>query len=99
LSPTIITSRTIRLEGPLDVSHAARLRERLGAELTSADDDIALDLSRVNLIDSAGLGVLVWAQRLADGLGARLRIVAPMPRVERVLEITRVARMLDLVPA
>lgn len=91
-----ISSRTIRLEGPLDVTHAALLRERLRAELTSAADDVSLDLRDVHLIDSAGLGVLVWAQRLADGLGAHLRILNPMPRVERVLQITRVAGMLDL---
>jgi len=94
LSP--ITCRTIELEGPLDVTHAARLREQLRGELTSSSDDIALDLRGVHLIDSAGLGVLVWAQRLADGLGARLRIYDPQPRVARVLQITRVAAMLDL---
>jgi len=91
-NPTII-----HLEGKLDVAHSLGLRQTLREQITSAEDNFIVDLGEVELIDSAGLSVLVSAQRTADAAGARLRFANLSPAVRATLEVTRVIVLLDLV--
>ena len=51
--------------------------------------EIAVNLSAVTQLDAHGLGELVLAGNAAGDRGAQLILVAPPPRVRRMLSVTR----------
>jgi anti-anti-sigma factor len=93
------SARTIvRLDGALDVAAAAALRERLIGLLHPGTGLLVLDLSRVSSCDSAGLAVLIGAQRRARVLGITMRLAAPSVPVAELLRLTGLDRSLTICP-
>jgi anti-anti-sigma factor len=93
------TARTVvRLQGALDVAAAPALRERLIGLLHPGTRLLVLDLSRVSFCDSAGLAVLIGAQRRARVLGIVMRLAAPSVPVAKLLRFTGLDRSLTICP-
>lgn len=88
--------RVVRPVGPVDVNGSVALRDLLGREIDSPGARVIIDLERVTLIDSSGIGILVGAHRRAEQAGARLAVAAPAPAVAKILSMTRVDRLLDV---
>ena len=88
----------VRLRDALDVAAAPALRERLIGLLRPGMRLLVLDLSRVPSCDSAGLAVLIGAQRRARLLGIVLRLAAPSPQVAKLLRLTGLDRSLTICP-
>lgn len=86
----------VAIDGELEVSEAAALRDLLGSLVAGPQSRVLLDLSRVTFIDSSGIGVLVGAHRRAAEAGARLGLAEPTAGVRRVLELTRTDRVLSI---
>jgi anti-anti-sigma factor len=79
----------IALIGELTFNDHAAFREMLTRAMRSNDARIVLDLSRLDFVDSAGLGMLLIARDEA-GKGSRsLALVRPQKQVERVFAVTR----------
>lgn len=96
ISERVESVRVLHLYGAVDVPHAMQLRDALGRVTSTSDDRILIDLEKVDLLDSSGLGVLVAAQRRASKVGARFALAAPRERVARVLRMTGTANILDV---
>ena len=78
----------VKLCGELDIANAPDLRERLLAILSRrTPNNLVLDLSKLEFIDSSGIAVLVNTERRARLLGCALVLVAPQAAVSRVLQI------------
>ena len=92
-APTII-----RLRGALNVAAAPALRERLTGLLHPGTRLLILDLSRVSFCDSAGLAVLIGAQRRARLLGTIMRLAAPSVPVMELLRFTGLDRSFTICP-
>jgi len=76
----------LALAGVVDAFVAERLARILGSTHVDADE-LTLDLSRLEFMDTRGCGVLAaWAQRLVAG-GSRLRITGTSPVFRRVWEL------------
>ena len=58
--------------------------------------DIALNLAGLTGLDAGGLGELVMALRAARVCGGRLALVAPPPRVRRMLAVTRLDTVFEV---
>jgi anti-anti-sigma factor len=86
----------VRVGGELDLSVAsdvgARVDELLGVGFTR----IVVDLREVTFLDSAGVHMLVAAQRSAERRDGTLALVAGPPHVHRVLELTATASLLAI---
>jgi anti-anti-sigma factor len=78
----------VRLEGPLDLAQATFLRELLSLLAESSDRPVVIDLSRVAVIDSVGIGVLIAADRRFRENGVELRVRCPHPPIFEVLELS-----------
>ena len=86
------TDGGLRATGEID-AHTA---PTLAAALDAAGNDVRLDVSGIEFVDSSGLRVLIDAhQRLGDA-GGRLTLVQPSDAVRRLLEISGVADYLVL---
>jgi len=88
----------VRPDGELDIATAPRLRSFVEGLWAEGVDDVFLDLSKLEFIDSRGLGVLVELQRAARAGGKRLAMGGASASLTRLFEISGVVHILDLVP-
>lgn len=73
-------------EGRLTVESANALRKAVTTQAGVAS--VVLDLKGLADVDAAGLGALASLGSWARSTGASLKLMNPMPRVERLLELT-----------
>lgn len=80
-------------EARIDALVAIRFKDRMREVTAPAPGDapparVLLDLSRVEFIDSSGLGAIVAAMKQLDG-ASRLELAGLTPAVEKVFRLTR----------
>jgi len=80
----------------LDASTARDLREELAMIWRPQVGDVTVDLSRVEFIDSSGMGSLLSIHRRLPERHAPVRLVNVRPAVQSVLELVRLHRVFDL---
>lgn len=85
----------VAVTGELDAASAAATRDRILAEVT-ADQQVAVDLTGVEFVDSSGLGVLIAAARAARDAGGELVVINPQPRVCRLIETAGLAHLFGI---
>jgi anti-anti-sigma factor len=86
----------ISLSGRLAAATVADVRSVLVAALESGDGDLVVDLHDVVLVDASGLGVLVGAHRRALRVERRLVLRNIPDRIERLLAVTHLNRVLTV---
>lgn len=82
-----------RLKGSFDIATAPSVR----AALTDASDgkqDVVVDLTDLEFLDSTGLGALIGAHRRATENGGTLRLIVGDGTILRLLNITGLIRVL-----
>jgi anti-sigma B factor antagonist len=79
-------------QGEVDVLTAQKLAAALVRLLHNTSGDVVVDLSETLFLDSAGLHVLLNAQRRLTRRNRRLRVICGPGPVRRVIEL---ARLLD----
>jgi anti-sigma B factor antagonist len=79
---------TVRLRGDFDSYSATRVRRLLETYTQAEKPTLLVDLTAVEYIDSAGLGVLVAALKQATDRSGSLALVNPSVGVARVLRVT-----------
>lgn len=85
----------VRLDGDVDRSSAAALREALDLAVGSGRPLVLIDMTDVAYIDSAGLSVLVGGRRqLAEG--QRIGLCNVPARMQRVLRVTAFDQLLEV---
>ena len=91
--------QVLAVSGELDVATTPRVRNEIVRLVADGATHLVLDLSRVDFIDSFGLGVLVGALKRVRSHGGGMRVVITEPRVLKVVELTGLDRVLDLAPS
>ena len=80
------------LTGQLTVSpgevEIAPLRAAIGDLMAAGRVDVAVNLAGLTRLDARGLGELVVAMKALRHRGGRLALVAPAPRVAKMLAVT-----------
>lgn len=93
-------SVVVRLkEERLDAFIADDFKSELKRLYESGKNDVLIDMEDVRFIDSSGLGVFVSIQRVANVHHGSLRLAGVRSQVESMFELTRLNRMLHIVPA
>ena len=88
-SPVRYEQGRVLVDGEMTVYTCSDLKTRLLAELSEHASATELDLSGVVEIDTAGLQLLLLAQRHASDAGRQLRVSNPSRAVLDVLELCR----------
>ena len=86
------------ISGDVDLYNAGELRDTLAHLTERADETLIVEMSGVSFIDSTALGVLTGAAKQLRARGGRLVIASGDPRIQRLLEITGLLRVLSLEP-
>jgi anti-sigma B factor antagonist len=89
-------SRVIKIGPYLDVRSVAATRTALSAMQDAADGDVVVDLSELEVIDAAGLGMLAAAHVRGERSGHRLVLRGCSKDLRRVLAVTRLNRVLHV---
>ncbi|MBO7342217.1 MAG: STAS domain-containing protein [Clostridia bacterium] len=91
------TPLTARLIGEIDHHAAARIREEIDKEICHRRPTrMVLDLSGIEFMDSAGLGLLMGRYRLMRELGGVMVLSAPNPRVMKILRLSGMERFFEI---
>ena len=75
---------------------AAELKTAFLEQMGQQHVNILVNLSVVEYMDSSVLGALLFGRRQAQTEGGDLRIVAPSERVQSMIEIAQLDRILDI---
>jgi anti-sigma B factor antagonist len=78
----------VQVSGDLDLATSGELEAAL--ERTNVGVLVVIDLTECEFLDSSGLRVLLSAAVRSEAEGGRVALVAPDPRIRRVLELTSV---------
>jgi anti-sigma B factor antagonist len=86
----------LEVGGEVDVYTAPRLRERLVELVELGSRHVVVDLSRVEFLDSTGLGVLVGALKRLRAVNGTFGLVCPHERLLKIFRITALDRVFAL---
>jgi anti-sigma B factor antagonist len=84
----------VALRGEFDVATADL--DRLAELVQQSDSSVVVDLDAVTFVDSTALGLLVGFQKLVNQRGLAFAIRRPTRRVEQLLAITGLDRVLGV---
>lgn len=87
---------TVHPVGAITAASAPILKDALQTEMASAPRSLIFDLNAVPMIDSTGLGVIVATKKNLNEAGLRFGIIHVQPTVEKVLEIVRLSKHLNV---
>ena len=85
---TVADYTVLDVGGEVDVYTAPRLRERLVELIDGGARKVVVDLSRVDFLDSTGLGALIGARRKTHAFMGSFAIVCTQERMLKLFRIT-----------
>ena len=89
----------LSVRGQLDVATAPDLRQALVEAQYGRASRVILDLDGLEFLDSMGLGVIVGGLKRSRTHGGELALVCSRQRVRQLLELTRIADIVRVVPS
>jgi anti-anti-sigma factor len=94
--PLTMTARDGRLyvQGEMTIYSAALLKEQLFGAIRERSGAAVVDLSAVSEIDTAGVQVLLLAQRVSVACGTQLALVAASDAVREILGLVGLTQLL-----
>lgn len=84
----------LRVTGEVDVYTAPMLRDQIRELAAKGAVHLIADLSRVDFLDSTGLGALVGGLKRLREVGGSLALVVSTPRIGRIFQITGLTKAL-----
>jgi anti-sigma B factor antagonist len=86
----------VDIDGRFDAVAAPEIKTRLHDLIEEGRNLVVVNLSSMDFIDSAGLGVLVSCLRRAAAEGGDLRLAEVPPFCRSIFELTRLTRVFDV---
>lgn len=86
----------VALRGEIDVYTAPRLRQSLIDQVEAGKTNILVDMSKVDFLDSTGLGVLVGGLKRVKAQDGSLEIVATHDKILKIFEITGLSKVFPI---
>ncbi len=87
------------LRGDHDASNVVALRETVAKALALEDADFVIDLSEVEFLGAATVGVIIRTAELLRGRNRALAVRAPSLRARRILDLCGLTDLVDLGPS
>lgn len=79
-----------------DITSASDFRRQVEDKWSSDVQDVAVDLSQVEFVDSSGIGALVSVHKRVAPKGSAMSVVNACPAVISVIELLRLHRVFRL---
>lgn len=91
-------SHVFELTGSLDIATSPTVRAALTSASERGDHKLIVDLTKVDFLDSTGLGALIGGQRRAKEFAGEIRVVAKEGQILRLLRITGLLKVFAVYP-
>jgi len=85
----------IQIEGRLDASCASALKIKF-KELSAKQNNFVLDLSKMDYIDSSGLGTIVSCLKVVSEASGDVKLACLKDKPRMIFEITRAYKIFDI---
>ena len=92
-------TEVFELTGSLDIATSPTVRAALVAASERGNHRIVVDLTKLEFLDSTGLGALIGAQRRAKEFEGGVRLVATEGQILRLLRITGLLKVFSVYPS
>ena len=98
VTPRSLTNnvQALDLEGEVDVYTAPVLRQAIVDQVEAGVKHLVINLSRVEYLDSTGLGILIGGVKRLKEQGGSLKLAGPSARITRIFEITGLNKIFDV---
>ena len=89
----------VRIEADrLDIQNSPALKVELKRLLEGRPITLIVDFTRIQFVDSSGLGALLAAVRVASRSGGHIRVAGLSTNVQATFELARLHRIFDIFP-
>lgn len=87
----------LELEGEIVFETSNEIKDKAKKKLEeAAAKNIILDLKKVTLVDSSGIGALISLFKYTRERDGRLVITSPTEKVQKVISITKLDKIIDI---
>jgi len=93
------TIAVLTVSGELTVDQADAFRRACLDRIAAGIRDIVLNIEHMDLIDSAGLELLLWLTDQLAQQGGQVRVVKPDETISKILQLTRLDRRFNIHPS
>ena len=90
-----MSTEVVNIPDHLDTMTSPNMKVVL-TEAVSSADEIILDFSQTELVSSAGLRILLQAQKSIEKSGKIMKLIKVSPGVMEVFDMTGVAKIFDI---
>ena len=87
---------TLAVRGELDALSSVELRPTLDAMVAECPRHVTVDLSGLRLIDSSGVGVLVWLYKHVKARGGQVEFVGVQDQPLVIFKLLRLDKVFDI---
>ncbi|MFT3990850.1 MAG: STAS domain-containing protein [Luteolibacter sp.] len=84
------------LTDTLDISNETAFREECNASVADSTGPVELDCSKLNFIDSSGVGALLHINKLLSAERRPVKLTGVQPKVITLLELMHVHRSFEI---
>lgn len=84
----------IKFEGRLDAVTSTQAENELSRWISEGHKTVAIDMSNLTFLSSAGIRVLLAAYKQLEAIGGQLSVLRPTPEVLNVLRLAGVDQIL-----
>lgn len=86
----------VKLDGELDQSCAAAIREKIDSEITLRSmNNLVMDFANVEFMDSSGIGMLFGRYKLIKALGGKMLIIRTKPQIDKIVELSGLKKLIE----
>lgn len=90
-------SLLVSLSGELDQYAVADLKSKIDIEIQAAQKrNLIIDLSKVSLMDSSGIGLIVGRYKIIHSLGGKLVICGVNEYVDKMITLSGIKKIIPL---
>ena len=90
-------SLIVSVSGEIDQHKASHLREQIDLRITHANiKNLVFDFSKLEFMDSSGIGVIIGRYKLMRAMGGTVQIVANNHSVKKILELSGIRKIIAI---
>lgn len=88
---------TLQLEAAFDAATVATIRPKFD-EIAAANLDVVIDFSKVDFVDSSGVGAIIFLYKRLTTVGRSLTLVGVQGQPLQLMEFLRIPRVIPMRP-
>ncbi len=84
----------VTVTGDIDQHNAASIREEIDVRISLENvARIIFDFSRLDFMDSSGIGIIIGRYKMMSAIGGKVIIVTSKPTIKKLLELSGIGRI------